>query len=134
MVKIEQRQQTLCVGVGGGRCARPPFLRRPSDGPSLLAPGWGRFFETGMVGKGPGNPFSKIGGDQIIRTLASTNINPGCSGANQIPITIEDVQKTRLIEAGVWLNSLQRIFLYKERCLYCAVVSPKSHGTPRWVV
>ena len=33
-----------------------------------------------------------------------------------------------------WLNSLQRIFLYKKRCFYRAIVSPKSHSMPRSVI
>ena len=77
---------------------------------------------------------SKISGNKIIRTSASANIDPGCGGTYQITVGIERAQKTRLIEVGIWLNSHQCIFVYKKRCLYSAVVSPKSHGTPRWVI
>jgi hypothetical protein len=52
---------------------------------------------------------SKISGNQIIRTFTATNINPGRSGANQIPIGIEGVEKARLIETCTGLNSRQRI-------------------------
>jgi hypothetical protein len=57
---------------------------------------------------------SKISGDKIIGTSASADIDLGSGGTNQITIRIEGVQKTRLIEASIWLNSLQRIFVYKK--------------------
>jgi hypothetical protein len=78
--------------------------------------------------------FSKICGEQIVRASASPNIELGCGGTNQITIRIERVQKARLIGLGIWLNSPQRIFVYKKRRLYCAIVSPKSHGTSREVI
>jgi len=77
---------------------------------------------------------SKISGNQIIRTSTSANIELGCGGTYQITVKIECVQKTRLVEAGIWLNSLQCIFTYKKWCLYSAIVSPKSYGTPGWVI
>jgi len=57
---------------------------------------------------------SKISGDQIIGTSASADIELGCGGTYQITVGIERVQKARLIGAGIWLNSLQRIFVYKK--------------------
>jgi hypothetical protein len=57
---------------------------------------------------------SKIGGNQIIRAPASANIEFGCSGTYQITVGIKHFQKARLIGAGVWLNSPQCIFAYKE--------------------
>jgi hypothetical protein len=49
---------------------------------------------------------SKMGGDQIIGAPASANIDPGRGGTYQVTVGIERVQKTRLVEAGVRLNSL----------------------------
>jgi hypothetical protein len=57
---------------------------------------------------------SKIGGDQIIGTPASENIDLGGGGTYQITIGIERVHKTPLVEADIWLNSLQCIFVYKK--------------------
>ena len=57
---------------------------------------------------------SKIGGDQVVRTPASANVDPGSGGTYQITVGIERVQKTRLIAAGIWLNSLQRVFVYEK--------------------
>ena len=48
---------------------------------------------------------SKTGGDQVVRTPASTNIDPGSSGTYQIAVGIERVQKARLIRAGIRLNA-----------------------------
>jgi len=57
---------------------------------------------------------SEIGGNQIIRTSASANIDPGGSGAYQITVGIERIQKARLIGARIRLNSLQGIFVYEK--------------------
>jgi hypothetical protein len=56
----------------------------------------------------------KIGRNQIIRTSASANIDPGCGGTYQIAVGIEGAQKARLIGAGIWLNSPQCIFVYEK--------------------
>ncbi|SRR6266480_7976046 len=48
--------------------------------------------------------FSKISGNQIIRTPASANVDLGSGGAYQISVGIERAQKTRVIGAGIWLN------------------------------
>jgi hypothetical protein len=77
---------------------------------------------------------SKISGDQIIRSPAAANVNPGSSGTYQITIGIERVQKTRLIRTGIRLDPPQRAFVYEKRCLYRAIVSPKSHGMPRSII
>ena len=52
-------------------------------------------------------------GDQIIGASASTNIDPGCGGTYQIAVGIERVQKTRLVEAGIWFEA--------ELFLQCAI-------------
>jgi hypothetical protein len=57
---------------------------------------------------------SKIGRDQIIRTPASANIEPGCGCADQITVGIKRFQKARLIGAGVWLNAPQCILVYEK--------------------
>ena len=57
---------------------------------------------------------SKIRGDQIIRPPASANVDLGSGGTYQITVGIERVQKTRLIRASIWLNSLQRVFVYEK--------------------
>lgn len=85
----------------------------------------------------PGSPAgirSKISGDQIVRTPASADVHSGSGGAYPITIGIERVQKTRLIRTGIWLNAPQRAFVYEKRCLYRAIVPPKSHGMPRSVI
>jgi hypothetical protein len=46
-----------------------------------------------------------MSGDQIIGTSASANIDPGRGGTYQVTVGIERVQKTRLVEAGIRLNS-----------------------------
>jgi hypothetical protein len=76
----------------------------------------------------------KISGDEIVRTPASADVDPGSSGAYPIAIGIERVQKPRFIGTGIWLNAPQRAFVYEKRCLYRAIVSPKSHGMPRSVI
>ena len=68
------------------------------------------------------------------KSPASANIEFGCSGTYQITVGIKHFQKARLIGSGVWLNSPQCIFAYKERSFYSAIVSPKSYGTPCLVV
>ena len=58
--------------------------------------------------------FSKICGDQIVRTPAATDINLRSRSAYHITIAIERVQKAQLVAAGIWLNSPQCVFLNKE--------------------
>jgi len=55
-----------------------------------------------------------MSGNQIVRTPAAANIDPGCGGTYQITVAIERTQKARLIGAGIWLNSFQCIFVYEE--------------------
>jgi hypothetical protein len=74
---------------------------------------------------------SKISRNQVIRTSASANIGSGRGGTYQITIGIERVQKTGRIGASIWLYSRQCFFVYEKRCLYSAIVSPKSHRMPR---
>jgi hypothetical protein len=57
---------------------------------------------------------SKIGGDQVVGTPASANVDPGGGGTYQITVGIERVQKTRLIGASMRLNSPQCVFIYKK--------------------
>jgi hypothetical protein len=57
---------------------------------------------------------SKISGDQVVRTSASANVNPSSGGTYQISVGVERVQKARLIGASIWLNSLQRVFIYEK--------------------
>jgi hypothetical protein len=57
---------------------------------------------------------SKISGNQIIGTSTSANVDLGLGGAYQITVGIERVQKTRLVEAGIRLNSRQCIFIYEK--------------------
>jgi hypothetical protein len=57
---------------------------------------------------------SKVGGNQIVGTSASANIDLGCGGTYQITIAIERVQKAQLIGARIWLNSPQCVFAYKK--------------------
>ena len=137
MVKIDQRQETQRAGIATGRCAGPRFPRRFPKRPQHDQPArWGRFLEPGQdcCPRGPSHTFLEISGNQIIGTFAATNIKPGRSGTNQIPIGIEDVEKAGLIERCIGLNSRQRILGDKKRGFHRAVVSPKSHGAPRWVV
>ena len=77
---------------------------------------------------------SKIICDQVIRTPASANIHLGSSGAYQVTVGIERVQKARLIEAGIWLNTPQRGFVDEEGCLHRAIVSPEPYSMPCSVV
>ena len=73
-------------------------------------------------------------GHQIIGTSASANINPRGDGTDQIAVRIERSQEARFIGSGIGLDSGQRVFFDEKRCFDGAVVSPKSHGTPRLVV
>jgi hypothetical protein len=77
---------------------------------------------------------SKIIGVQVVRTPASANIDLGSRGAYQVAVGIERVQKTRLIEAGIWLNAPQRGVVYEEGRLHRAIVPPKPHSMSRPVV
>jgi hypothetical protein len=77
---------------------------------------------------------SKISGDEIIRTPTAADVHPGSSGAYQIAIGIVCIQETRFMGLNIRLNSPQRALVYKKRCLYRAIISPKSHGTPRSVI
>jgi hypothetical protein len=56
----------------------------------------------------------KISGNQIIRTPASTDIDPRCGGTYQITVAIERIQKTRLIGARIRLNLSQCVFVYEK--------------------
>ena len=47
----------------------------------------------------------KNSGDQVVRTPAAANVNPGSRGAYQVTVGIERVQETRLIEASIWLDA-----------------------------
>lgn len=97
-----------------------------------------RIIETGVAVVSNRSPIrgeatdirSKISGDQIVRTPAAANVDLGSGGANPITVGIERLQKTRLIRTGIGLDAPQRAFVYEERCLYRAIVSPKSHGMP----
>jgi hypothetical protein len=84
----------------------------------------------------PGRRFAtgcnlRITGPEIPAFLA---LELSCGSTYQITVGIECVQKPRFVRAGIRLNSLQCIFINKKRCLYCAIVSPKSHGSTRWVI
>jgi hypothetical protein len=57
---------------------------------------------------------SKIGGNKVIRTPASANIDPRRGGTYQITIEIKSIQKAQLIAARIWLNSPQCVFAYEE--------------------
>jgi hypothetical protein len=57
---------------------------------------------------------SKISSDQVVRTSASANVNPGSGGTCQITVGIERVQKTLLIGVRIRLNSLQCVFVYEK--------------------
>jgi hypothetical protein len=54
---------------------------------------------------------SKISGDQVVRTPASADVDPGSGGTYQIAVGIERVQKTRLIGASIRLDSPQCVFV-----------------------
>ena len=57
---------------------------------------------------------SKICGDQIVRTPASTDVNLRSRRAYHITVAIERVQETGLVGAGIWLNSPQCALVYEE--------------------
>ena len=57
---------------------------------------------------------SKICGDQIVGTPAATDVNLRSSRAYHITVAIERIQETRLVGAGIWLNSPQCAFVYEE--------------------
>ena len=57
---------------------------------------------------------SKICGDQIVRTPASTDVKLRSRGAYHITVAIERIQKARLVAAGIRLDSPQCVFLNKE--------------------
>lgn len=48
------------------------------------------------------------------KTPASANVDSGSGGTYQITVGIERAQKTRLIGAGIWLNSPQCVFVYEK--------------------
>ena len=77
---------------------------------------------------------SEISGDQIVRTSASAYVDLGSGGAYPITVEIECIQKARLIRTGIWLKALQRAFVYEKRCLYRAIVAPKSYRMPRSII
>ena len=56
----------------------------------------------------------KVGGNQIIGTSGSANIDLRCSGTYQIPVGIERIQKSRFIGADIWLYFSQCAFVYEE--------------------
>jgi hypothetical protein len=76
----------------------------------------------------------KVSGNQIIGTSGSANIDLRCGSADQIPIGIEGIQKPGFIGADIWLYFSQCAFVDEERCFDGAIVSPKSHGTPRLII
>jgi hypothetical protein len=59
-------------------------------------------------------PLSEIGGNQIVRTPASADIDPGRGSAYQITVRIEYFQKARLIGAGIRFNPPQCSFVDEE--------------------
>ena len=71
---------------------------------------------------------SKISCEQVVGAPAAADILPGRSGTYQVAVGIERGQKSRFAGMGVRLNPLQCAFVYEERGLDGAVVSPKSHG------
>ena len=77
---------------------------------------------------------SKIGGNQIVRTSAAANIDPGRGGTDQITVAIERVQKARLVGPRIRLNSRQRFFVDEKRCLDGAVVPPEPDRAPRRII
>lgn len=78
--------------------------------------------------------FSKICGDQIVGSPASTDVNLRGGRAYRITVAVERVQETGLVLTGIWLNSPQRAFVYEECRFQCAVVSPEPHGSPGLVI
>ena len=77
---------------------------------------------------------SKICGDQIVRSPASTDVNLRSRRAYHITVAIERVQEAGLVEAGIWLNSPQCALLYEECRFQRTVVPPKPHGSPGLVI
>ena len=49
---------------------------------------------------------SKICGDEVVRTPASTDVNLRSRRAYHIAVAIERVQKAQLVAAGIWLIRL----------------------------
>jgi hypothetical protein len=76
--------------------------------------GVGAFIAEQPLRVPPAGVVSKISGNQIVRTPASANIDPGRGGTYPITVGIERVQKTRFIWAGTWLNPRQCVFVYKK--------------------
>jgi hypothetical protein len=62
---------------------------------------------------------SKVAEQQVIRTFVTR-----CHRVDAFPVQIEDAEQTRLIEAHVGLNALQRVFVHKKRSLHRANVPP----------
>jgi hypothetical protein len=71
---------------------------------------------------------------QIVIAPAAAAVDLGSGGTDQVTIAIKRVQKAWFIVAGIWFKSPQRTFVYEERRLNSAVVSPKSHGAPRAII
>ena len=78
--------------------------------------------------------FSKICGDQIVRAPPSTDVNLCSRGAYQIAVAIERIQQTRLVGAGVRLNSSQCALVDEECRFQRTVVPPEPHGSPGLVI
>lgn len=49
---------------------------------------------------------SEIAGDQVVRTPASANVEPGSDGTYQITVGVERVEKTRFVGPSIWLDAL----------------------------
>jgi hypothetical protein len=69
---------------------------------------------SAFIAEQPLRVASEISGNQIVRTPAPANIEPGSGGTYPITVGIERVQKTGFIWPGTWLNPRQCVFLYKK--------------------
>jgi len=97
-----------------------------------------------LTGRPPGLPrslvdqiehsFSKICRDQIVRATPSTDVNLCSRGAYQIAVAVERIQQTRLVGAGIRLNSPQCALVDEECSFQRTVVPPEPYGSPGLVI
>ena len=68
------------------------------------------------------------------KSPTSTDVNLCSRGAYQIAVAVERIQETRLVGAGIRLDSPQCALVNEECSFQRTVVPPEPHGSPGLVI
>ena len=76
----------------------------------------------------------KVRRTEIVPATTSANINSGSRSADLFTVRVKSIQQTGLIQPDAGLDSRKRILAYKKCRLDRAIMTPKPHNAPRWII